>query len=98
MARQGGLAGTGIAEEAENTWRAVLAGFGLEPASDRAERCVLMRGENRHSASTGEPGVEFRTNRELGQSTPRVERSVLIAEGSDEVGESPSPSSPAATF
>jgi hypothetical protein len=46
--RQGGLAGAGKAEQAENRRRAVTAGFGFQPIANGLERGILMRGEIGH--------------------------------------------------
>src|SRR5665811_2322759 len=48
VGRERGLAGAGIAEQAEHLRGAVRAGLGLQPGGDRVERGVLMRGELRH--------------------------------------------------
>ena len=51
MAGERGLAGAGIAEQAEHLRRAVGAGLVLEPVGDGVERGVLMGGELRHGGS-----------------------------------------------
>ena len=48
VARQRGLAGAGIAEQAEDRRRAVRAGLGGEPGIDGLERVVLLRGKFGH--------------------------------------------------
>ncbi len=48
VAGQRGLAGAGIAEQAEGLRRAALPGLGLEPSRDRLERGILMGGEDGH--------------------------------------------------
>ena len=46
--RQRGLAGPGIAEQAEHLGRAVSAGLGFQPVGNGRERRILMRGEAGH--------------------------------------------------
>src|SRR5262249_1774174 len=53
VSRQRGLAGAGIAEQAENLRRAVLAGLGLEPVGNGFERGILVRAESGHAGLTG---------------------------------------------
>src|SRR5262249_50286941 len=48
MPRQRGLAGAGIAEQAEHLRRGVLAGLRLQPVADGFQRGILMRGKGRH--------------------------------------------------
>ena len=49
--RQRGLAGAGIAEQAEHRRRAVLAGLGLEPIGHGFQRRILVRREGGHEVS-----------------------------------------------
>ena len=53
MARERGLAGARIAEQAEQLRRAALAGLVLEPAGDRLEGRVLMGREFGHEIRDG---------------------------------------------
>ena len=57
VAGERGLAGAGIAEQAEHLWRAVGARLGLEPLGDGFERIVLVRGELRHGGSNRPYGL-----------------------------------------
>src|SRR5690349_975429 len=51
MPRQRGLAGAGIAEQAEHRRRAVLAGLCLEPVGHGFQRRILMRREAGHTVT-----------------------------------------------
>ena len=51
--RQRGLAGAGIAEQAEDGRRAVPAGLGLQPVGNGLQRGILMRRERGHGVQMG---------------------------------------------
>ena len=65
VTRQRGLAGSGIAEQPEHGWGAVLAGLGLEPFGNGLQRGILMRRKGGH-------GVQV--ERRAGRTRPRLNR------------------------
>ena len=67
--RQRGLAGAGIAEQAEDGRRAVLAGLGLQPVGNGLQRGILMRRKGGHgvqmesrAGATGRDSTDAKAN------------------------------------
>ena len=71
VAGERGLAGAGIAEQAEDLPRSAAARPRLEPGRDRVERGILMRSEDRHGALTVQCGGKTWPSRPSGSSSAR---------------------------